>query len=73
MKKLLILLVLFLSPISAALGNIGVYDSGSSYYDNGYDNSYDSITRPKTERVNGYLKKNGTYVEPYYRSKRRSY
>ena len=69
MKKLLILLVLFLSSISAALGNIGVYDSGSSYY----DDSYDSITRPKTERVRGHYRKNGTYVEPYYRSKKRSY
>ena len=73
MKKLLITLVLFLSTVSTALGNIGVYDSGTQYYDNGYDDSYDSITRPKTERVRGHYRKNGTYVEPYYRSKRRSY
>lgn len=25
--------------------------------------------KPKTEKVSGYKKKNGTYVKPYYRSR----
>ncbi len=42
---------------------------GSSKSDTGYGSGYGTGSNPQSERVGGYTKRDGTYVEPSQRSK----
>ena len=65
MKKLYLILVLLFSFLSSQY--IFAFDKQSEVI---YTKTFKKNERVKTERVKGHYRKNGKYVDPYYRSKK---
>jgi len=65
MKKFYIALVLLFSFLSSQY--IFAFDNQTKV---NYTKTFKKNERVKTERVKGHYRKNGKYVDPYYRSKK---
>lgn len=65
MKKFYIALVLFFSFLSSQY--TFAFDNSPKII---YTKTLKKSERVKTERVKGHYRKNGKYIDPYYRSKK---
>jgi len=65
MKKLYLIVVLLFSFLSSQY--IFAFDKQSEVI---YTKTIKKNNRIKTERVKGHYRKNGKYINPYYRSKK---
>jgi hypothetical protein len=72
MKKILLFITILTLSFStfARFGTWEPINRDNSYYgSNGCGEISSTTGRIRNERVNGYHRKDGTYVNPYYRSK----
>ena len=71
MKNILLFITILAlsSSASARYGSYQPVNRDNSYYNNGYGELSERTGKIRNERVNGYYRNDGTYVNPYYRSR----